>query len=50
MPQSHLSLRIEQGHEIRRPSLVLLRARMIDGQRAVHVGGRVMPVVQGELV
>lgn len=50
LPQPDLSLRIEQGHEIRRPSLVMLRARMADGQRLVHVGGRVMPVVQGELV
>jgi trans-2,3-dihydro-3-hydroxyanthranilate isomerase len=50
LQQPDLSLRIEQGHEIRRPSLVLLRARMADGQRVVHVGGRVMPVVQGELV
>jgi len=50
LQQSDLSLRIEQGHEIRRPSLVMLRARRADGQRVVHVGGRVMPVVQGELV
>ncbi|HMM46889.1 MAG TPA: PhzF family phenazine biosynthesis protein [Thiobacillaceae bacterium] len=44
-----LSLRIEQGHEIRRPSLVMLRARMADGTPEVHVGGHVVPVVRGEL-
>jgi trans-2,3-dihydro-3-hydroxyanthranilate isomerase len=50
LPQPDLPLRIEQGHEIRRPSLVMLSARMAGGQRVVQVGGRVMPVVQGELV
>ena len=45
-----LSLRIEQGHEVRRPSLVLLRARMAEGLREVSVGGRVIPTVQGELL
>jgi trans-2,3-dihydro-3-hydroxyanthranilate isomerase len=47
--RSDLSLRIEQGYEIRRPSLVMLRARM-DGSREVHVGGNVIPTVQGELL
>ena len=34
----------------RRPSLVLLRARMADGLREVSVGGRVIPTVLGELL
>ncbi len=47
---SELALRIEQGYEIRRPALVLLRARMINGSRVISVGGRVIPIVQGELL
>lgn len=45
-----LSLRIEQGYEMRRPSLVRLRARMAGGTREVRVGGRVIPIVQGDLL
>ncbi len=44
------SLRIEQGHEVRRPSLVLLRAQRQDDTHAVNVGGYVVPVVKGELI
>ena len=40
------SLRIEQGHEVRRPSLVLLRA----GNDGVSVGGSVLPVFAGRLL
>ena len=49
-PTSDLSLRIEQGYEIRRPSLVMLRARIAGGSREVSVGGHVIPTVQGELI
>ena len=45
-----LDLRIEQGHEVRRPSLVRLRAREVGGAREVSVGGGVLPVVRGELL
>ncbi|MDA8382245.1 MAG: PhzF family phenazine biosynthesis protein [Betaproteobacteria bacterium] len=45
-----LSLRIEQGHEVRRPSLVMLRARMSGGVREVSVGGHVYPTIKGELL
>lgn len=48
-PGSDLSLRIEQGYEIRRPSLVLLRARMV-GSPEVRVGGIVIPIVEGQLL
>ena len=47
--ESELSLRIEQGYEVRRPSLVLLRAQMGKPHR-VYVGGSVIPVVQGQLL
>lgn len=45
-----LSLRIEQGHEVNRPSLVLLRAETLAGNHVVDVGGRVIPVVTGTLL
>ncbi len=45
-----LSLRIEQGHEVRRPSLILLRAREADGAREISVGGHVIATVQGQLL
>lgn len=45
-----LSLRIEQGYEVRRPSLVLLRARGDGDDREVSVGGQVTATVKGELL
>ena len=47
---SDLSLRIEQGHEVRRPSLIRLRARMNGRLREVGVGGRVVATMRGELL
>jgi predicted PhzF superfamily epimerase YddE/YHI9 len=35
-----LSLRIEQGYEVGRPSLVRLRARTVGRSREISVGGR----------
>jgi trans-2,3-dihydro-3-hydroxyanthranilate isomerase len=49
-PEPTLCLRIEQGHEVRRPSVVMLRASTVDASYQVSVGGQVIPVVQGELV
>ena len=49
-PETDLSLRIEQGYEIRRPSLVRLRARPIGRNSEVHVGGKVIAVVKGSLL
>jgi trans-2,3-dihydro-3-hydroxyanthranilate isomerase len=46
--EPNLSLRIEQGYEIGRPSLVMLRAHL-GSPSEVHVGGNVIPIVQGEL-
>lgn len=45
-----LDLRIEQGHAVRRPSLVCLRARPSAGGREIEVGGRVVATVRGHLV
>jgi trans-2,3-dihydro-3-hydroxyanthranilate isomerase len=49
-PETDLSLRIEQGYEIRRPSLVRLRARTVGENREVHVGGNIIAVVKGSLL
>ena len=49
-PEAELDLRIEQGYEVHRPSLVRLRARMGESSREVDVGGRVFPIVRGELL
>lgn len=50
LPAAELSLRIEQGHEVRRPSLVRLRARLAGGSPEIHVGGKVIATVSGELL
>ncbi len=42
--------RVEQGYEINRRSLLLLKAHEIDGQVEVNVGGKVFLVARGELV
>jgi len=48
--RTDLSLRIEQGHELQRPSLIRLRARMAEGVHAVEVGGGVVATVEGRLL
>jgi trans-2,3-dihydro-3-hydroxyanthranilate isomerase len=45
-----INVRVEQGYEIGRPSLILLRAELSGGQIAVHVGGKVILVARGKLV
>lgn len=49
-PGYELSLMIEQGYEVRRPSLIMLRARRLNEVHEVSVGGYVIPTVQGELL
>jgi trans-2,3-dihydro-3-hydroxyanthranilate isomerase len=49
--EGEISLRIEQGVSMQRPSLLRLTARRTeDGGREIRVGGRVVPVVRGELL
>ncbi|MEX2204914.1 MAG: PhzF family phenazine biosynthesis protein [Myxococcota bacterium] len=43
-------VRIEQGHEISRPSLLHVRARGAGDALEVSVGGRVIPAARGELL
>ena len=45
-----INLRVEQGYEIGRPSLLLLKAQKIDGKIQVYVGGKVIMVAQGDFV
>jgi trans-2,3-dihydro-3-hydroxyanthranilate isomerase len=45
-----LDIRVEQGYEVGRPSLLLLRAREEAGKMDVFVGGRVILVARGRLV
>lgn len=49
LERTELDLRIEQGYEVRRPSLVRVRARGSGAGREISVGGGVIPVVRGEL-
>jgi trans-2,3-dihydro-3-hydroxyanthranilate isomerase len=45
-PADKCSWRIEQGYELRRPSLVQIRT----GDAGIQVGGKVVPAVEGRLV
>jgi trans-2,3-dihydro-3-hydroxyanthranilate isomerase len=45
-----VNVRVEQGYEVGRPSLLYLNAEVRDGRIAVFVGGRVVPVAKGELL
>lgn len=47
---SKQSLRLEQGHQVRRPSLILLNTKIADSEHVIHVGGHVVPTVQGKLL
>ena len=45
-----IDIRIEQGYEIGRPSLLFLKAAVVGDKIDVNVGGRVVMVVKAELV
>ena len=45
-----LEARVEQGYEMGRPSLLLLRGQSSNGDIIVDVGGRVIPVASGMLL
>lgn len=48
--QPSINLKVEQGYEIDRPSLLLLKARKDQSAIQVFVGGRVIMVAQGEFL
>lgn len=45
-----IDIRVEQGYEIKRPSMLYLQAREETRHIDVHVGGKVIPVARGHLV
>ncbi len=45
-----IDVKVEQGYEIDRPSLLLLQAQRKDGEIEVLVGGKVVMVAKGEFV
>jgi trans-2,3-dihydro-3-hydroxyanthranilate isomerase len=45
-----IDVRVEQGYEIGRPSLLYLRAEREGAETSVHVGGKVQMVARGELL
>jgi len=45
---NQINLKVEQGYEIGRPSLLLLRAEENDQKLSVHVGGKVEMIAKGE--
>ena len=48
--QDLINVKVEQGYEIDRPSLLLLKSQRKDGQIEVLVGGKVVMVAKGEFV
>ena len=46
----NIDVRVEQGYEIGRPSLLLLHAELMSNQISVKVGGNVVMVAKGEFV
>ena len=48
--KDQIDIRVEQGYEIGRPSLLLLKAESMDGKIEVYVGGKVVMVAKGVFV
>ena len=46
--KSEINIRVEQGYEIERPSLLFLKASDDNGKINVNVGGKVVKMAQGE--
>ena len=46
--RSEIDIRVEQGYEIERPSLLFLKAGDDNGEIDVHVGGKVVKIAKGE--
>jgi trans-2,3-dihydro-3-hydroxyanthranilate isomerase len=47
---NEINVQVEQGYEIKRPSILRLRASERDGAFEINVGGKVFLVARGELV
>jgi trans-2,3-dihydro-3-hydroxyanthranilate isomerase len=48
--KDRINIRVEQGYEIGRPSLLLLKAKEHAGEIDVYVGGKVIMIAKGELI
>ncbi len=48
--ESQIDIRVEQGYEIGRPSLLLLRAEGKEGRIDISVGGKVIIIAKGEFI
>jgi trans-2,3-dihydro-3-hydroxyanthranilate isomerase len=48
--KKNIDIRVEQGYEIGRPSLLLLRAEEKDGKYYVSIGGQAIIIAKGELI
>ncbi|MBT8172129.1 PhzF family phenazine biosynthesis protein, partial [Candidatus Bathyarchaeota archaeon] len=45
-----INLKVEQGYEIGRPSLIYIKAHKKKTKIIVHVGGKVKMIAKGELI
>lgn len=45
-----VDIRVEQGYDIKRPSLLLLKAQLMQGEIQVQVGGKVIPIASGKFL
>lgn len=48
--KAKINIRVEQGYEIGRPSLLFLRAKEKEGKIDVSVGGKVVMIAKGEFI
>ncbi len=48
--KDHIDIRVEQGYEIGRPSLLFLKAKGIEKEIQIQVGGKAIMVARGEFV
>ena len=48
--KDEIDIRVEQGYEIKRPSLLYLRAENKEGKIDVSVGGKVVMISEGQLL
>lgn len=46
--KSEINIRVEQGYEIKRQSLLFLRVSEVNGEIRVNVGGKVEKIAQGD--
>ncbi len=50
MGTAEINISVEQGYEIRRPSVLYLRAAEDSGKFDLHVGGQVIMIASGRLL